>query len=62
MASEDTNYNNNRITKLATDKSNLIASGKADAAGLIDLSIQVGFAGMELTRISGGEGRKGSGR
>ncbi len=62
MASDETNYHNNRVTKLATDKANLIASGKADAAGLIDISIQVGFAGMELTRLSGAEGRKGSGR
>ena len=60
--SNETDYHNNRVTKLATDKTNFVASGKADAAGLIDLSIQVGFAGMELTRLGGAEGRKGSGR
>lgn len=59
--SDDTTKQNNRITKIETEKTNLKNSGKSDAAGLLDLSHQAGFAAMELTRLSGAEGRKGKG-
>jgi len=60
--SKELDDQNTRITKLETEKTNFKNSGKADAAGLLDLSGHAGFASMELTRLGGAEGRKGNGR
>ena len=48
-----------KITAVATQIT--AATAKGDTGGALDLISQAGFAGMELTRLSGSEGRKGKG-
>ncbi len=58
MASDEVTKHNSRITALTAT----LAAYRGDAAGRIDISVQVGDSVMELFRLSGAEGRKGSGR
>ncbi len=57
MASDEMNEQTDIIAARVADQA--VYSG--DVAGRIDLSVQIGEAGIELTRLSGSEGRKGIG-
>ncbi len=56
MADEGVTKHNRKLTAVAATQSAYVG----DAAGRLDLAIQVGDSMMELTRLSGGEGRKGT--
>jgi len=55
--SEETSRSDKKITALVAAQ----AAYKGDTAGRLDLLVQMGDAAMELTRLSGAEGRKGKG-